>query len=366
LSRSKHKQCIIIAVVFYQFQRNSHWHPTLPFIEQFENSHIRKSYRLHTKRSYIKGRLKELINSGFSDNTGLVKAQKNDSDTQLYCFTKQGYIFAWLVEAKFSIGDARTVALEMFLSELSDFTATISESSFAGCLIEYFNQCIRIGLCARLDDRYFQPFFALFPIGRDYFQILRLFFMFGLYTNEESARIILEIIEELDDEKRKLILLQLKLDIEANYYNVMDATNDWELKRYDNITNERVVTIQGFCLECRSKFPVETDLMEFLQAGSHPKCYSPDGALFRTGTIICKKCRRIGARLIIPIWYVHAEYLNKEILTFEYMERVYQPIQTKGYAFKPSNVTQTTINAPFSLYLLWFLIYYGHFSLPIV
>jgi hypothetical protein len=110
------------------------------FIEQFENSHIRKSYRLHTKRSYIKGRLKELINSGFIDNTGLVKAQKNDSDTQLYCFTKQGCTFAWLVETKFSIGDARKSALEMFLSELSDFTATISQSSFAECLVEVYTE----------------------------------------------------------------------------------------------------------------------------------------------------------------------------------------------------------------------------------
>jgi hypothetical protein len=106
--------------------------------------------------------------------------------------------------------------------------------------------------------------------------------MFGLYTNQESARIILEIIDELDQEKRKLVLLQLKLDIESNYYDRMDATHDWELKRYYNITNERVVTIEGYCLECRSKFPFEMDIIEFLGTGSHPKCYSPDGALFQT------------------------------------------------------------------------------------
>lgn len=335
-----------------------------PFVQKYYKSHTRKSYQLIQNRSYMKGRVTELIELGFIDNKGKVKAQKNDEDTKLYSFTKQGSIFAWLVEAKFSTGDIRTIALEMFFTELSDYTATVSDSTFAGCLIEYFNQCIQRGLCARLDDYYLEPFFRLFPITKDYFRIFRLFFMFGFYTHEESARILLEIIGHLDDEKRELILLQLKLDIESNYYNEMDASLDWELKRYDNINNERIVTIQGYCLECRSKFPIEMDIMEFLQLGSHPKCYAPDGALYRTGTLICLKCRRIAARLIIPIWYVPTPYLNKEFFTFEHFNNVYPLIQTEGHASLSSG-GPTTRCLP-SLYILCFLIYYGYLSLPIV
>lgn len=145
----------------------------------------------------------------------------------------------------------------------------------------------------------------------------------------------------------------------------MEHSHDWEIKWYYNIANERIVTIPGYCLECKSTLPFERDIIEFLQMRSNPGCYSPNGALFMTGTLICPTCRIIAARLIIPIWYVPFEYLNKKSFTLEHLYEIYHPSQTQGHAFIPSSVP-TTITVPFSLYLLWFMLYYGNFSLPIV
>lgn len=127
-----------------------------------------------------------------------------------------------------------------------------------------------------------------------------------------------------------MVLLQLKLDIESNYYNAIGSTIDWELKRFDNISDPNILTLQGYCLECEKPFAFEMRILEFLEIGSHPKSYSPAGDLFCTMKFVCNNCKKPNCRAVLPVWYIPSEALSPNITTIEHMKEVYDTIQSKG------------------------------------
>jgi hypothetical protein len=175
--------------------------------------------------------------------------------------------------------------------------------------------------------------------------------MWAIHKRKDS-RIILEIIQELDEETKDLIKCQLKLDIESNYYDGMGASKDWEIIRSDNIANYNVVTLHGYCLECKLMLPYVMDLFQFLNLGSRPKCYSPNGGLLVTSTLICPNCNREDCRFVIPIWYVPTRMI-KSVTSVEYLERCYNNIQTKGDKIDPSaqiSIDPSTLNKSSVLY----------------
>lgn len=73
---------------------------------------------------------------------------------------------------------------------------------------------------------------------------------------------------------QKLMLMQLKLDIESNYYDEMNTSRDWELHRYYNISDHNIVTLLSYCLDCKSIRPIAVTTLEFLKMGSKP-CILP-------------------------------------------------------------------------------------------
>lgn len=311
-----------------------------PFINEFANSHTKPSYRLQSKRTYIKNRINDLVELELMRLAGTTQSEKNNTDKQLYSFTKEGYIFAWLLEAKYAKDkERRAVAVECFFRELCTYSIH-SDSSFTFCFIKYVERCSEEGVFTEYGEEDLEHIIELFPITKNYFRFYRLLFLCGLYTNEKSSRIILEIIQELDEETKQLIQCQLKLDIESNYYDGMGASKDWEIRRFDNIANYDVVTLQGYCLECKLMLPYDMDLFQFLNLGSRPKCYSHDGSLLVTCTLTCPNCNREDCRFVIPIWYVPTRII-KSVTSIEYLERCYNNIQTKGDKIDPSTQIST-------------------------
>lgn len=306
-----------------------------PFVNEFANSHTKPSYRLQSKRTYIKNRINDLVQLGLMKSTGTTQSEKNNTDKQLYAFTKEGYIFAWLLEAKYAENkNRRAIAIENFFRELSTYSID-SNSSFTFCFVKYVERCSEEGVFAEYNVEDIEDIIELFPITENYFRFFRLLFLCGLYTNEKTSRIILEIIQELDEETKDLIKCQLKLDIESNYYDGMGASKDWEIARSDNIQNYDVVTLQGYCLECKMMWPHLMDLFQFLKMGSESKCSTPNGDLVITSKLICANCNREDCRFIVPIWYVPTGII-KSVTSIEFLESIYENIQTKGNKVDPS------------------------------
>ena len=311
-----------------------------PFINEFANSHTKPSYRLQSRRTYIKNRINDVVELELMRLAGTTQSEKNNTDKQLYAFTKEGYIFAWLLEAKYAKDkERRAVAVDCFLRELCTYSIH-SNSSFTFCFIKYVERCSEEGVFAEYGEEDLEHIIELFPITKNYFRFYRLLFLWGLYTNQKSSRIILEIIQELDEETKQLIQCQLKLDIESNYYDGMGASKDWEIARSDNIQNYDVVTLQGYCLECKMMWPYVMDLFQFLKMGSKPKCSTPTGDIVITSKLICPNCNREDCRFIIPIWYVPTSMI-KSVSSIEYLERCYNNIQTKGDKIDPSTQIST-------------------------
>jgi hypothetical protein len=162
-----------------------------------------------------------------------------------------------------------------------------------------------------------------------------------LYTNQDTSRILIDIIEKLDEDTQKLLLMQLKLDIESNYYDEMNTSKDWESDRYDNISDYTVLTLQGYCLDCKSIWPFSYGIFDFLKTGSKPYCYAPDGSIYITAKIECPNCTKPRSRFGIPILYVPTRaFGEKRAVSPEDIEKAYDKIQNNTPRIEGSSLLE--------------------------
>lgn len=66
--------------------------------------------------------------------------------------------------------------------------------------------------------------------------------------SEEVAETFIETCRDLDEETKKLLLFQIKHDIEYGYGGGFFITKEWENMRYENIKEFNKVTLQGNCI----------------------------------------------------------------------------------------------------------------------
>jgi hypothetical protein len=254
------------------------------------------------------------------------------AEKQAYAFTEEGHLWSWLIEAKYSSDyNRRSIALNNFFGELSAYVSN-SNTSFTDSFIEYVNKCTSQSLVPELySDDYFDYLVQnLYPLTQNYFRFFRFTFLMGLYTNEDTSRILLEIIENTDEETQKLILTQLKLDIESNYYDEMNTSKDWELARHNNLSDHNIITLQGYCLDCKSLWPSSWKILDFLKIGSKPHCYSPDGNLYITAKLRCPNCNKPHSRFGVPVLYAPTRAFGEKLrISPEQIEKHYETIQTK-------------------------------------
>jgi hypothetical protein len=121
---------------------------------------------------------------------------------------------------------------------------------------------------------------------------------------------------DLDEETQKLLLFQIKHDIEYGYGGLF-MTREWEKMRYENLKEFSRVTLQGNCIECYAHFPFLMDMFEFLAL---PDVFTADS----NGKVIiqrikCVKCGKPKSLRILPFWHVprldHKLIISQEDLT---------------------------------------------------
>lgn len=315
----------------------------LPFVKEFSGSHIINAYRLQSKRTYIKSRLDELVRLGLIEVIGKRLAEKGVVEKNIYAFTNEGHLWSWLIEAKYASDENRRLTtLNNFFGEMTAYVID-SHTSFTDSFIKYINKCISQGLVSKSYSKYYFDYILqnLYPLTQNYFRFFRFSFLMGLYTNQDTSRILLEIIENTDEETQKLILMQLKLDIESNYYDEMNTSKDWELARYDNLSDHNMITLQGYCLDCKSLWPYTWKILEFLKIGIKPYCYSPDGNMYITAKLYCPNCNKPSSRFGVPVLYVPTRaFGEKPRITPEQIEKHYETIQTKTPRIEKSTLVE--------------------------
>jgi hypothetical protein len=291
-----------------------------PFKDEFAGSHTRRSYRLHSKRSYIKSRMEDLVRLGLIQKHGTAKAEKNRSDIPIYKLTFGGVIVgAILVASKTSqASSTQNSATARAVLLISAYLKLNKVSTFL-FLSNFFAKCEQ-------EQRY-----------GDYGFIHLLRVLFSHFTGEFNLRqariavmciptlyedledIFFQTLNELDEQTRKLLLLQFKMDVEADYsykYEMdIEIAKEWEIMRFENIQNYSKVTLSGYCQECKLSYPFVMDIFSFIRLpdifavehGIDPDTQQIEESTAVVQKIDCFRCGKKNCLVIIPNWYTVAK-----------------------------------------------------------
>lgn len=131
---------------------------------------------------------------------------------------------------------------------------------------------------------------------------------------EDLEGLFFQTLDELDEQTRNLLLLQFKMDVEADYsYEHMDSESvrEWELMRFENIQNYSKVTLSGYCKECKLSYPFVMDMLAFIRLpdifgvehGIDPDTMQIEESTALVQKIDCFKCGKRSCLIIIPNWY---------------------------------------------------------------
>ena len=280
-------------------------------------SHVRKSARVSNRRDRIQRHIDKLKASDLIVQKAVGRAEKNDEKIPLYCLTMEGHLLALLIECKdisdtgMKIGDS-----SLFHSILESINSSNkTKESFSLIFINnFFKNRAKIGIFSDV-IRFFVDVVlsdSAIDMGRD---LLGLFLGLDrlLYWLASQPQIFIKTLQDLDLDTKKIILFQLKMEIEE-YHRTNYLTNDWgqisfsfiangddkyygitknirlkngqeitqidhsgdcsymtiipgskwQMMRFNNISDYSKVCIPGFCTNCRSEQSFTVDILEYL------------------------------------------------------------------------------------------------------
>jgi hypothetical protein len=296
-------------------------------------SHIPKSARLANRRQIIQAHLDNLTRMELIYKKSMTKAQKNREDIPSFDLTVEGRFLAWIMEARdpnkstdlmwtvkaiktreiYKPDEIRLKASREVFTIIDSFT-----SSKDSCILMFLNKFFE------LSSNYFPEYIDLFY----YFdlrhiemakgqELLRLFTktrhtLNWIYAN---PKIFVETLDEIrDEETKKLMFFQFKLEIEEYYnkYYLMSyvtrhsnlshysssmsiSGRGWQLMRFNNMANYNKVVIPGLCESCKSENPFVLAISDYLTClinyALHP--LSPSSNVIRSNCTHCNKERSV-------------------------------------------------------------------------
>jgi hypothetical protein len=247
---------------------------------EFADSHIPKSYRVHCKSSFIKTRLNNMIRAREIEGTEKTKAQKNNQVISLYTYTLHSFLVALslydnLKDKKYDDLRAkhRSIFYNLAKSQLDSDYCVENEfySKFLDKLYEQANFENFVTISSTFMEGFRSSVHTLIFPWLDYGDAYG--FDQGMVGGNKILKepqissVVLETLNELDPESRELLFFQLKFGIEDHYYGRC-STKEFEKLRIKNISNENQVTIQTKCSKCGSCFPVTVNLDDLLRRHS--------------------------------------------------------------------------------------------------
>jgi hypothetical protein len=264
-----------------------------PFREKYANSHIPRTYRLHSNRDFIQRRIDNLIDLRLINKHGSVKSRKNNTDTPTYSFTEDGIYFAWLIKARNSKGKDRLNSIEMIFNKLMS-NLSLNDSSFTLFIMKLLTKCKDKGIFPNLiDDE------KLILVGGSLLDTSSTFLRRLL--SSQARKFFVETIKELDRNTQKLFLFQFKLDIETRFAEYF-INAEWEVMRYDKIHDPAKLTVQGYCETC-GLYPIQLDVFKFLSSPMHYTLNPDTKRWLSLKKMDCQRCHKPDSFEILPTWY---------------------------------------------------------------
>jgi hypothetical protein len=267
------------------------------------------SKRVHGYRKRIQNKLDDLIRLKLIDIKGTVKAEKNILITPLYSSTKPGHLLILLIKAKDEeiTGKKETPTVQHIL-DIVDFYSKLNDSCSLAFVNRFFKKCNEKGSLIGIIGFFMEAILPRYNIttGRDLL-VLFLGLHHPLNWILASPQIFCETLTELDEEAKKLLLYEFKMQIEEYYNqnylrwdlpalesNTKDSYSDtitvpgkeWQLVRFNNISDHSKVTVPAYCEACKSNRSFLVDIFIYLNEiiGAH----RPNQSVMTGGD--CSKC----------------------------------------------------------------------------
>lgn len=232
-----------------------------PFWEEFHNSKLPKSWRLHAKRNYIKYRLDNLINSGIIGVVGTVKSQKNQLQTTNYKLTKFGILAALTLGAisqnNPNSNNYKNILFNCWVAEI--LTSKRIPKSLRLFLLIFLKNGFN-----SFSDRFLYSVLLKNHFTFNY-QEIRGYFLQLRTIDLKMYESFISSLKELHVQTRELLLMQIKTEMEVNIANKESLPDDWELTRFNNISDCNTLVLLGKCSKCNVLQTIRFDFYEFLE-----------------------------------------------------------------------------------------------------
>jgi hypothetical protein len=272
------------------------------------------SERIANTRQRIQNCIDNLIKWQFLHISKMVEAEKNNTLTPLYVITPLGKIISLIVKAHFS-----TIDEEKFnaIKQIIDIIKSIKEQNDSAIIIfvtKLLNQLWE-------NNKEFSILIHLERLlnleidnGNDFLSHLlgSKYLIYWFFVNE---KIPFKILEYLSEDKRKIILFNLKTEIEYYYqqnYLLQDdnflkngklinsgtiSSSYWENTRIKYIDSLSKVVVPSYCKVCNSHRAFVLDIIDYLKAAL--RALGPYPNMLVSGN--CIECKKFLSTHIISI-----------------------------------------------------------------
>ncbi len=164
-----------------------------PFIDEYRSSNYPKSWRLHTKRNYIKARLDDLIELGLLRIIKYEDSSKNKTKTPIYQFSKLGSIISWILEV--TLGSQNNDFASIIIQATVIQVLADRYTSFDAFLIMFLERCYQMNLVKKFLNSF--GFFISYLFIEEDKKILREFFISLKGSDEELYKVFIDTLYTL-------------------------------------------------------------------------------------------------------------------------------------------------------------------------
>lgn len=256
-------------------------------------THTTISARLANKRQRIQNCIDNLIKWDFLLIDKMIRAEKNDTKTPLYIITPLGKLLFLIVKAKFSNNEEKNNAIK----EIIDIITSIKEQNDSAIILfitELLNQLWKNNKKSYIIRHLERLLMLELNNGHDFLSHL-LGIKYFIYWFIVDEKISFKILKNLTEDIRKIILVNLKNEIEYYYqqnylskdyffkkeftpfrnnnFNYGDLINSrviptayWEKTRIKYIDSFSKVVIPSYCNVCNSPRAFVVDVADYLKS----------------------------------------------------------------------------------------------------
>ena len=257
-------------------------------------AHTPISARIANKRQRIQNCIDNLKKWDFLVVSKMVPAEKNNTETPFYELTPLGKLIFLIVKAKFSNNDEQNNAIKHII----DIVTSIKEQNDSAIILfitELLNQLWVNNKKSSIIQHFERLLMLELNNGNDFLSSLLgiKYFIYWFIVDEELS---FKTLENLTEDKRKIILVNLKTEIEYYYqqnylvqedyvlkinsqpftnsnFNYGDLINSgaiprayWENTRFEYINSFSKIVVPSYCDVCNSHRAFVIDVTDYLKS----------------------------------------------------------------------------------------------------